>query len=196
MAEPDQNRVWLVRHGPTEWSEVGKHTGRTDLPLTDEGRDVARRLEPVLRDAPSKVLCSPLRRAVETAELAGLDGWELDDDLVEWDYGASEGITTAKMRETIPGWTVWTHPTEGAESLEAVGERADRAIGRIRGMGEDVLVVAHGHFLRIFAARWCGLPPIVGRHIAFATASYSVLGWKREDPLIERWNVPVGSVGS
>jgi broad specificity phosphatase PhoE len=187
--------VWLVRHGPTEWSEVGKHTGRTDLALTDDGCEVARRLQSVLREAPERALCSPLQRAVRTAELGGLRDWELDDDLVEWDYGAAEGITTAEMRESIPGWTVWTHPIEGGESLDEVGARADRVVERLRALDEDVTVVAHGHFLRVLAARWCGLPPIFGRHLALSTASISILGWKREDPLLERWNVPVGGIG-
>ncbi len=197
-APPDPNslpasnpEVWLVRHGPTEWSESGQHTGRTDLALTDAGREVARRLEPALRDAPSAVVCSPLRRAVETAELSGLTDWTLDDDLMEWDYGEAEGVSTAAMRETVPGWSVWTHPLAEGESLDEVATRADRAIKRILDTRVDTLVVAHGQFLRIFGARWCGLDPMIGRHLALDTAAISRLGWHREDRVIERWNESV-----
>ena len=193
---PRRVALWLVRHGPTEWSESGQHTGRTDVELTAAGREVARRLGPALHDAPKTVVCSPLRRAVQTAELAGLEHVRLDDDLVEWDYGEAEGISTATMRETIPDWSVWTHPLAGGESLEQVAARADRVISRLRDGGDDALVVGHGQFLRILAARWCGLEPGAGRHLEFGTAAISVLAWTREDPVIHRWNVPIATTSS
>ncbi len=193
----DSERVelWLVRHGPTEWSESGRHTGRTDIGLTDEGREVARRLGDALVAAPDVVVCSPLRRAVETAELAGLAPFSIDADLVEWDYGEAEGVSTAEMRETVPDWSVWTHPLADGERLSDVAGRADRAIDRLRRAGDDAVVVAHGQFLRIFAARWCGLDPAVGRHLDLGTATLSVLGWNREDPMVTRWNVGVPGSG-
>ena len=173
-----------MRHGPTEWSETGQHTGRTDVPLTEAGRSVARSLRHALAGAPAKVICSPLARAVETAALAGLDVARFDDDLVEWDYGDAEGISTATMRETVPDWSVWSHPIVGGEALVDVAGRADRFIARVRAEGDDVLVVAHGQYLRILAARWCGLPADTGRHLELDTAAVSVLGWTREDPVI------------
>ena len=137
------------------------------------------------------VFASPLRRAWETAELAGLTPIR-DDLLLEWDYGAHEGITTAKTRETIPDWSVWTHPIEGGESVQAVGARADRAIERFSQLEGTIAVVAHGHFLRIFAARWLDLDPIEGRRFVLDTSTMSLLGWERENRVVRRWNDPCG----
>jgi probable phosphoglycerate mutase len=185
--------IVLVRHGATEWSTSRRHTGRTDIPLTDEGRAQAAALAPVLADlAPHRVLTSPLARARETCELAGFgDRAEPDDRLLEWDYGDAEGRTTAEIREVEPGWSVWTHPIAGAEALEAVGERVDGVIAELQAMGDDtvVAVFAHAHLLRILGARWCGLPAGTGQHLVLDPASISILGYERESPVIERWNV-------
>lgn len=186
--------VFLVRHGETEWSSAGKHTGRTDVPLTELGRRQA-------RDAAAKldgetfalVLSSPLSRALETARLAGLgDRVELEDDLLEWHYGEHEGRTTLEARETVPDWTIWTHPVEHGESVDEVGARVDRVIARARAAEGDVALFAHGHVLRILTARWLGLRPVDGRLFALHTATVSVLGWERETPVIERWNERCG----
>src|SRR5690349_19447842 len=156
--------VWLVRHGETEWSASGKHTGTTDIPLTEKGEESARELEPRLAgESFELVLTSPMQRARRTAELAGFPDAEVDKDLVEWGYGDYEGITTPEIRESVPGWTVWTHPTPGGETREEVSERLDRVVGRCREVSGDVLLVGHGHALRALAARWLGLPVTEGR---------------------------------
>ncbi len=152
MAETAQ--LILVRHGETEWSVERRHTGRTDVPLTDDGRDDARAIAGALRTFPiRRCFASPLSRAWETAQLGGLDPIR-DDDLVEWDYGDYEGRTTDDIRRTVPGWSVWTHPMVGGESVDEVGARADRVIERLIGLGGATALVAHSHFLRILAARW------------------------------------------
>jgi len=181
----------LVRHGETEWSRSGRHTGRTDLPLTEAGRGEARALAPRLADRRfALVLASPLRRARETARLAGFgDRAEPCDDLRERDYGAYEGRTTAEIREEHPGWNVWTGPLPDGESLEALGERVDRVIARARAAPGDVLLFAHAHSLRVLAARWCELPPVEGRRLLVGTGSLSLLGWERETPGIRALNV-------
>ena len=160
------------------------------MPLTEVGRRQARAIARKLDGHPfALVLSSPLSRALETCRLAGYgDRVELDPDLREWDYGVYEGRTSAEIRETIPDWTVWTHPIEGGESLEEVAARADRVIARIRILDGDVALFAHGHVLRILAARWLELPPVMGMSLALATATVSVLGWERETPVIEAWN--------
>ncbi|MCB2223712.1 MAG: histidine phosphatase family protein [Actinobacteria bacterium] len=183
-------QIVVVRHGQTEWSDARRHTGRTDIPLTDLGRRQADALAGMLEafefDA---VVSSPLARAWETMERArlGPDG-VADDDLMEWDYGVYEGRRTVDIRDEIPGWSVWTHPIPGGESLAGVGERVDRAIARALEAGETVAVFGHAHLLRIFAARWVGLPPEAGRHLQLDTATVSVLGWERENRVIHRWN--------
>ena len=185
----EDNQLWLVRHGATEWSRNGRHTGTTDLPLLPDGEDDARALRERLSDADfSLVLTSPLQRARRTAELAGFPDAEIDPDLIEWDYGDYEGITTAEIRETVPGWTVWTHPTPGGETLEQVGARLDRLIARVRAAQGHVLLVSHGHSLRALAARWLGLPPADGRLLRLDTGTISVLGYERETAVVERWN--------
>lgn len=185
--------IVLVRHGATEWSTSRRHTGRTDIPLTAEGRAQAAALAPVLADlAPDRVLTSPLVRARETCELAGLGALaEPDDRLLEWDYGEAEGRTTAEIRETDPAWSVWTHPIAGAEPLDAVAARVDGVIADLQAMGDGAVVVlfAHAHLLRILGARWCGLPAAAGQRLVLDPASTSVLGHEREVPVIERWNV-------
>lgn len=181
----------LVRHGETEWSKVHRHTGRTDLPLLPEGEAAARAVAPRLAtEAPfALVLGSPLLRARQTAELAGLTP-ELDPDLQEWHYGDAEGRTTGEMRETIPGWSVWREGPPGGETADEVGVRADRVIDRILGAGGEapVVLVAHGHLLRILGARWIGLPASAGGHLALSTAAVCVLGLERDRRVLERWN--------
>jgi probable phosphoglycerate mutase len=181
--------VVLVRHGETAWSASGRHTGRTDVPLTDRGRAQARALGAALADRRfALVLTSPSSRALETCRLAGLAG-SVDEDLREWDYGEHEGRTTPEIRDDDPGWTVWRGPLPGGERLEEVAARADRAIERIRAAGGDVALFSHGHFLRVLAARWLELPPVEGRRFALDTATVSVLGTEREVPAVRRWNL-------
>ena len=192
MAEVERAHpsLWLVRHGETEWARLGRHTGRTDIPLTDTGRTqagaVARRLA---GHAFTTVLASPLSRALDTARLAGFgDRVETTDDLLEWDYGRDEGRTTAEIRTERPGWTIWVGGPEGGETIDEVAARVDRVIARVRAAEGDTLAFAHGHVLRIMGARWIGEPPLEGRLFALSTATVSVLGWEREQPVIERWN--------
>jgi probable phosphoglycerate mutase len=183
--------IYLVRHGETEWSQARRHTGRTDVPLTPEGRAQAANLAAALHDLrPQRVLSSPLGRALETCRLAGFgDQVELDERLVEWDYGFAEGRTTADIRAEQPGWSVWTHELVGGESLDAVGQRADRVLGDLGEPAQVSVLFAHAHFFRILGARWCGLPAVAGRHLVLDTASVSVLGHERETPCLERWNL-------
>jgi broad specificity phosphatase PhoE len=182
----------LIRHGETEWSKSGQHTGRTDLALTDHGRDEARAIAVAVSSIEFEhAFASPLQRAWETAQLVGLDP-QRDDDLLEWDYGIYEGITTAETRETIADWSVWTHEIIGGEAVDDVGARADAAIERLSRLDGPVAVVAHGHFLRIFAARWLGLDAREGRRFVLNTSTLSLLGWERENRVIRRWNDPCG----
>jgi broad specificity phosphatase PhoE len=183
--------VVLLRHGETEWSATGRHTGTTDVPLTEAGRAEARAVGALLAGRPfARVLVSPLERAAVTCELAGLGPAEVVGDLCEWDYGELEGRTTEEIREGLPGWTVWTGPVPGGEVVEDVGHRVDRVIATVREVDGDVAIVAHGHLLRVLAARWLGLPPDAGRLLALSTATVSVVGWEREQPVVRRWNVP------
>jgi broad specificity phosphatase PhoE len=184
----DLPELWVVRHGETEWSRDGRHTSVTDLPLTEEGERVAQGLLGQLRGtAFDLVLTSPRLRARRTAEIAGHPGAEPDDDLVEWAYGEYEGVTTAQIRETVPGWTVWTHPTPGGEGGDEVATRLDRVVSRAR-QHSRVLVFGHGHALRALAARWLGLPVEQGRVLYLDTATTSILGTDRGNPVIRRWN--------
>ncbi|TAJ99060.1 MAG: histidine phosphatase family protein [Chloroflexota bacterium] len=187
---PPPPRLWLVRHGETEWARLGRHTGHTDIPLTTAGRAQATALASRLAGSEfHAVLSSPLVRAAETARLAGFDGRvTLDPDLREWDYGDDEGRTSLEIREERPGWTIWRNGVRGGEAIEAVAARADRIIARARELDGDTLVFAHGHVGRILAARWVGLPPSAGARLALATATISILGWERETPVISRWN--------
>jgi probable phosphoglycerate mutase len=182
--------LWLIRHGETAWSLSGQHTGRTDLPLTARGvkeaEMLARRLA---RKAFALVLTSPLLRARETCRLVGLLAQaRTEPDLLEWNYGALEGQTSGEIRKAMPGWTIWTGPWPGGETPEEVGARADRVISRALEAGGDVALFAHGHLLRVLAARWLGLPPVGGRYFALDTASLSALGYDREERVIRSWN--------
>jgi probable phosphoglycerate mutase len=183
------NELWLVRHGKTEWSRDGRHTSTTDLPLLPEGEEVARSLRPRLAaERFVQVLTSPRLRARRTAELAGFPDAKTDEDLAEWAYGDYEGTTTEEIRETVPGWTVWSHPTPGGESADQVRARLDRVIGRVRAVDGATLVFGHGHALRALAARWLELPVTDGRHLQLDTATVSVLAHERETPVLRHWN--------
>lgn len=188
MAETD-SEVWLVRHGETEWSRDHKHTSSTDLELTLRGVEVATTLRERLRDIGfDVVVTSPRQRARRTAELAGFPDADVDEDLVEWDYGDYEGITTAEIRESVPHWSVWTHPTPGGETADEVSERLDRVLERVRRTGGRALVFGHGHALRALAARWIEQPVAEGRFFRLDTATLSTLGYERDVPVILRWN--------
>lgn len=182
--------LWLVRHGETEWSRSGQHTGRTDIDLTDGGRDNARALAAPLRGRHfTRVLTSPLQRAVATSELAGFgERMERVDDLMEWDYGEVEGLTTKEIRVHRPGWTVWEEAPRGGETVWDVGVRADRVIAMARATEGNVLAFSHGHFTRVLGARWIGLPAADGHKLKLSTAAISVLGYDRETAAIVRWN--------
>jgi probable phosphoglycerate mutase len=187
-------KVYAIRHGETAWSLTGQHTGRTDLPLTENGRRLAERLRPALAgEAFALVLVSPLRRARETVELAGLGGRaEVDPDLGEWDYGDYEGLTTAQIREKAPGWLIFRDGCPGGETPEQVAARTDRVIARARKAGGDVALFAHGHLLRVLAARWLGMPPGAGQHFLLDTGTLSVLGDYGGIPAVRSWNAPLG----
>ncbi len=181
--------VWLVRHGETEWSLSGQHTGVTDLPLTAAGEEKARALAPLLTQAAfDRVLSSPLQRARRTADFAGLAGVGLCDDLVEWRYGDYEGVTTVDIRKTKPEWSVWTDGAPHGESPVDVSARVDRVIEHCRSLGGRTLLVAHGHVLRALAARWVEQPVALGAHLPLGTAKLCVLGYDRGVPTLERWN--------
>jgi broad specificity phosphatase PhoE len=189
MVEGDVDEVWLVRHGETEWSRAGRHTSTTDLPLLPEGERVARGLHERLAGIDfALVLTSPRQRARTTAALAGHADAEVDPDLAEWAYGDYEGVTTATIRETVPGWTVWSQPCPGGETPAQVEERLDRVVARLRAVDGKSLVFGHGHALRALTARWLGLPVTDGRLFRLDTATVSVLGHERESPVVLRWN--------
>jgi len=183
-------RLVAVRHGATRWSAAGRHTGRTDLPLTDEGRRQAEELGRRLGGHDfSRVLVSPLVRAAETCALAGFAGRaEPCPDLGEWDYGAYEGRTTTDIRAERPGWWLWADGVPGGETLEDVVRRADRVVATVRDGSGDVLAFAHAHLLRVVAARWMGLEGAAGGRLTLGPATVSVLGWERETPVMVRWN--------
>ncbi len=187
---PERHKVVLARHGETEWSKAWKHTSYTDIALTENGRERARTLAPEMAKWTfSLVLSSPLIRALETCRIAGLgDRAEIEPDLVEWNYGEYEGITTAEIRKTVPDWTVFSRPSPRGEAPEQVAERVDRVIARARAADGDVVLFAHGHVLRVLTARWLGLGPRMGKHFVLSTGTTSVLGWERETPALELWN--------
>jgi len=192
MPSPNSDpEIWLIRHGETEWSLSGQHTGRTDLPLTAAGERQAAAIGRYLAGRPfALVLTSPLQRAHETCKLAGYGGVaQIEPDLCEWDYGAYEGRTSVQIQESVPGWTIWTSPVPRGETIQQVAARAGRVIERAAKAGGHVALFAHGHLLRILTACWLGLPPDAGRFFALGTASVSVLGYERETRVIARWNV-------
>jgi broad specificity phosphatase PhoE len=188
-------QVVLVRHGETEWSRSGQHTGSTDIPLTEAGRRAAEALGAPLRARTFVlVLTSPLQRAAETCRLAGFGGVAVTrDELKEWDYGAYEGRKTVDIRNERPGWTLWRDGVPDGETAAAVGTRADRVVAELRAADGDALVFAHGHLLRVLAARWLGLEPEAGRLLALDPATISVLGYERETSVIRLWNAPAGA---
>jgi broad specificity phosphatase PhoE len=189
----------LLRHGQTEWSKAGRHTGRTDIPLTPDGEAAAKSLAPALAGRQLRAaFTSPAQRAVRTAELAGLSATP-DPDLQEWDYGGYEGMTTAQIRERRPGWYLWRdgvipgdagHP---GETVTEVGARADAALALVRPLlaGGDVVLVSHAHMLRVLAARWLGLEPSYGRLLRLDTGTLSTLGTEHGQPVVLTWNAPV-----
>lgn len=192
MLNNDQT-VYVIRHGETEWSLSGQHTGITDIPLTDNGRKNARLLQPVLaKQSFGLILTSPLRRARETCELAGLGQQaEIDQDLLEWNYGEYEGVTSEEIHKENPGWMVFTNGSPGGESPEDVARRVDRIIVKVRGVKGNVALFAHGHVLRVLAARWLDLPPKAGQHFLLDTGTLNVLSYYRGFPAVKRWNAEI-----
>jgi probable phosphoglycerate mutase len=185
--------LYLVRHGETEWSRDGRHTSVTDLPLTEVGDQQARGLLGHLRPQDFQlILSSPRRRARETAELAGFVGVyepQLTEDLVEWNYGDYEGKTSAEINESVPGWTIWTHPVPHGETAAQVADRLDRVVARVRGSGvERAICFGHGHALRALTMRWLGFDLGLGGHFPLDTSTVSVLGEEKGLPSLERWN--------
>jgi probable phosphoglycerate mutase len=184
-------QLYLIRHGETEWSLSGQHTGVTDIPLTETGRKVAKLLAPVLaRETFARVLTSPLQRARETCELAGLgDRAQIDPDLVEWNYGEYEGLTPKQIHAKAPGWMLFRDGCPGGESPEQVGARVDRVIASVRSTVKGhVALFGHGHIFRVFAARWIGLPAAAGCHFLLDTATLNILSYYRNMPAVKRWN--------
>ena len=186
----DHQSVYVIRHGETEWSISGQHTGITDIPLTDNGRALAKLLRPVLATQTFvRVFSSPLQRARETCELAGLgDKAELDSDLVEWNYGEYEGLTTPQIHEQSPDWFIFTDGCPGGEKPHDVGTRVDRVITKIRAEGGDVALFAHGHVLRVFVARWLSLTASAGQHFLLDTGTLNILSYYQGSPVVKRWN--------
>jgi broad specificity phosphatase PhoE len=183
------DEVWLLRHAETEWSRSGKHTGRTDVPLTDAGREVARAMGARVEDRSfAAVLCSPLSRARETADLAGLRCTGVREDVLEWDYGDYEGLTTPEIRETRPGWYLWRDDCPNGEAPADVAARCDRVVAEVLEIEGDVALVAHGHILRSLTARWIEEPVAAGGRLFLSTGSISVLGFEREVRVIRTWN--------
>ena len=183
-------QIYLIRHGETEWSLSGQHTGTTDIPLTENGRKVAKLLKPALaKETFALVLTSPLERARETCELAGLGArGEIDSDLMEWNYGQYEGLTPKQIHAQAPEWMLFNDGCPGGESPEQVGARVDRVIARVRAVEGHVALFAHGHIFRVFAARWLGLPATAGCHFLLDTATLNILGYYRGIPAVKRWN--------
>lgn len=184
-----QPEVWLVRHGATEWSQALRYTSITDLPLLPEGEAAVEKVRARLAGRSfARVLTSPRQRARRTAELAGFPDPLVDERLVEWAYGDYEGMTSKQIRQSVPGWTLWSHPVPNGESNDHITARLDAVIEDLRGLDGPALVFGHGHALRAFAARWLGLDVTVGKHLVLGTATVSVLGWDKSTPAIERWN--------
>ena len=190
-------RVFLIRHGETEWSLSGQHTGMTDIPLTENGRTMPRLLAPILAKVTfARIFTSPLKRARETCELAGLgERAEIDHDLVEWNYGDYEGLTTKEIHAKTPDWMLFRDGCPGGDGPEDVARRVDSVIGRVRAVEGDVALFAHGHVFRVFVARWIGLQATAGCHFILDTATVGVLSYYRDVPAIKRWNAPVAVEG-
>lgn len=185
--------IYLIRHGETEWAKNGRHTGRSDIPLTDAGREQAGFLLPIFDDVKfARILSSPLQRALETAKLAGLSSSvELDEELLEWDYGDYEGLTTKQIRERVSDWSIWTHLCPNGETIDQVSERADRVVARLQSIAGNVAIFSHGHFLRILVSRWIGLSADHGSRFLLGTSTLSILGYENECPVIKTWNGPL-----
>ena len=184
--------IWLLRHGATEWSRDGRHTGSSDIPLLPEGEAEARALAPLLAGQHfAEVWVSPLQRARRTCELAGLGAQaQPNENLREWDYGSYEGITTAEIRQTVAGWSVWSHGCPGGEDAAAVTQRCEALIAQLLALEGNIALFAHGHLLRSLAGTWIGQGAVGGKHLALGTGSHSLLGFERENPVILRWNAP------
>ena len=184
--------IWLLRHGATEWSQNGRHTGNTDIPLLPDGEEEAMALAPLLAaEHFAHVWTSPLQRARRTCELAGLAGQaEVMEGLKEWDYGAYEGITTAEIRQTLPEWSLWSHGCPQGEDAAAVTRRCEAVIEQVITVDGDVALFAHGHILRSLAGTWIGQGAVGGKHLILGTATTSVLGFERENRALKRWNAP------
>ena len=189
----EEQKVYLLRHGETEWSLNGQHTGVTDIPLTENGRMAARLLKPILAKLTfTLVLTSPLQRARETCELAGLGQFaNVEPDLIEWNYGEYEGLKTEQIRLTRPGWSVFRDGCPGGESPEQVGARADRVITKVRTAAGNVALFGHGHFTRVIAARWINLSANYGENFLLDTATLNILSYYRESPAFQIWNAPI-----
>ncbi len=184
--------IWLLRHGATEWSRNGRHTGSSDIPLLPEGEEEASSLAPLLAGEHfARVWSSPLQRARRTCELAGLgDQADVMEGLREWDYGIYEGITTAEIRQSVPGWSVWSHGCPQGEDAAAVTRRCQEVIEQVVAIDGDVALFAHGHILRSLAGTWIGQGAVGGKHLILGTATTSVLGFERENRALKRWNAP------
>ena len=191
--ENNEQIVYIIRHGETEWSLNGQHTGVTDIPLTENGRTLAKLLQPVLaKESFALVLTSPLQRARETCKLSGLgDQADVDTNLMEWNYGEYEGITSRQIHEMVPGWLVFNDGAPGGETPEQIGVRADRVIARVRSGRGVVALFAHGHILRVLVARWLDLPATAGRNFLLDTGTLNILSYYRGYPAVKTWNAPV-----
>jgi broad specificity phosphatase PhoE len=185
--------IYLIRHGETEWAKSGQHTGLTDIPLTDKGREQAGFLLPIFDDLKfARILSSPLQRALETAKLAGFSSkLAVNKELLEWDYGDYEGLTAKQIRDRVPGWSVWTHPCPNGETIDQISQRADRVVAELRSIEGNVAIFSHGHFLRVLVCRWLGLSTDNGRHFLLGTSTLSILGYENELPVIKTWNGPL-----
>jgi len=185
-------KIYLVRHGETEWSLSGQHTGTTDIPLTENGRTMAKKFKPFFaKQDLAMVLTSPLQRARVTSELAGLHA-EIDPNLMEWNYGAYEGLTTEQIHVKSPGWEIFQDGCPGGESPKQIGIRVDKVIAKVREVRGDVAIFAHGHVLKVFVSRWLGFPVDAGRHFMLDTGTLSVLSSYRGIPAIKIWNAHLG----
>jgi probable phosphoglycerate mutase len=190
MMNHTHHKIYLIRHGETEWTVLGKHTGNTDIPLTAQGEEDAKKIRDYLKGVGfQKVLVSPLQRAKETCRLSGFFSHALiDEDLREWDYGRYEGLTTSEIRKENPSWTIFSQGAPDGESIADIGARANRVLGRVCSIPGDVAIFSSGHILRSIAARWLGMPVSFGKHLILNPASISILGFERETPALIQWN--------